>query len=244
MLSIPINSLLLALVMLFAGPVFADDGLEAYFGNRDAVGQYAYDGGSPSKAEMSMYAKRSPTPCEGPHADQAVEVGVSNHWKWSVLYETRGADAEQTRRAFDDSWQALRYLVEDLNCDDPLVLYRYGNSKHMQRDYDASSAVFGKAVTGIQEHYPEMLPILLGRYGEALGVTGDVEGSIAQHRKILALVPNHVSAVLNLAGRLSRRLAPGDKEEARTLLIKSQRMGVSEYGEKVIDRIEARLEAQ
>lgn len=196
----------------------------------------------PSKVEIAMYQRQSPSPCNGAHADQAVEVALSNHWKWSVFYETKGAGNQETRRAFDDSWQALRYLVEDLNCEDPLVLYRYGNSKHMQRDYDSSASVFDKSVVGISKHYPRMLPIVLGQYGEALGVTGDGDGSIAQHRQILELVPDHVSAVLNLAGRLSRRLEPGDAEETRALLIKARKMGVSEYGEKVINRIEARLE--
>lgn len=235
---------LLVLITLCLGQAQANGMSEAYFGNRDAVGQHAYHGLAPSKAEMSMYEDQSPTPCEGPHVNQAVKVGVSHHWEWVVLYETKGADAAETRRAFDDSWQALRYLVEDLNCDDPLVLYRYGNSKHMQREYEASVAVFEQAILGIREHYPEMLPIVLGQYGEALGVTGDMDGSIAQHRQILELVPDHVSAVLNLAGRLARRLDPGDKEEARSLLVKARKMGVSEYGEKVIGRIEARLESK
>lgn len=234
-------TLLIPVIMLF-GQVQADERVEAYFGNRDAVGQYAYHGGVPSQVEIAMYRRHSPSPCNGAHADQAVEVGISHHWKWSVLYETKGAGNQETRQAFDDSWQALRYLVEDLICKDPLVLYRYGNSQHMQRNYESSATVFRKSVVGVRKHYPRMLPIVLGRYGEALGVTGDGDGSIAQHRRIIELVPDHVSAVLNLAGRLSRRLEPGDAGEVRALLIKARKMGVSEYGEKVINRIEARLD--
>lgn len=243
----PANSFIATLATIavfFINQAQADERLQLYFANRDEVGQYAYHGGVPSKVEITMYQGQSPSPCEGAHADDAVEVGLSGHWKWTVLYRTKGAGDQQTRRAFDDSWQALRYLVEDLNCEDPLVLYRYGNSKHMQRDYESSAAVFERAVVGIREHYPRMLPIVLGQYGEALGVTGDGDGAIAQHRQILVLVPDHVSAVLNLAGRLSRRLDPGDAEETRALLMKARELGVSEYGEKVIRKIEARLEGR
>ena len=102
---------------------------------------------------------------------------------------------------------------------------------------------FEKAAEGVREHYPQMLPIVLTRYAEALGVTGRLDQSVALNRQVVELLPNSVSAVLNLAGRLSHRLAPGDKEEIRALLLKAESMGVSDYGEQVIQRIEARLDS-
>ena len=235
---------LLILVSLNVSQVQAGERQETYFGNRDSAGQYAYHGGVPSKVEIAMYQEQSPSTCEGSNAQYAVEVALSHHWEWSVLYRTKGAEDEQTLKAFDDSKQALRYLVEDLNCEDPLIQYRYGNNKHMQHEYEKSADVFEKAVGGIEDHYPRMLPIVLRQYGEALGVTGDVDGAIAQHRQILELTPKNVSAALNLAHRLSQRLDSGDAEEARELITRARQLGVSGYGEEVIQEIEARLDSE
>ncbi|TDT41796.1 hypothetical protein DES49_1901 [Halospina denitrificans] len=173
------TAILLTLVSLHVSQIQASERQEIFVGNRDSAGQYAYHGGVPSKVEITMYQEQSPSPCEGENAQYAVEVALSHHWEWSVLYRTKGAENEQTLRAFDDSRQALRYLVEDLNCEDPLIQYRYGNNKHMQQEYEKSAGVFEKAVEGIKDHYPRMLPMVLGQYGEALGVTGDVDGAIA-----------------------------------------------------------------
>ncbi len=71
--------------------------------------------------------------------------------------------------------------------------------------YKESLAVLSEVIGGIQKHYPRMLPMVLGQYAGALGVNGKNEEAITQHRCILKLVPDHVSAVLNLAGGLSRR---------------------------------------
>lgn len=235
--------ILLTLVSLHVSQIQASERQERFVGNRDSAGQYAYRGELPSKVEITMYQEQSPSPCEGENAQYAVEVALSHHWEWSVLYRTEGAEDEQTLKAFDDSKQALRYLVEDLDCEDPLIQYRYGNNKHMQQEYERSAEVFEKAVEGIKDHYPRMLPIVLGQYGEALGVTGDVDGAIAQNRQILELMPESVSAALNLAHRLSLRLESGDAEEARELITRARQLGVSEYGEEVIQEIEARLDS-
>lgn len=234
-------SVVFAFAALNAGPLWADQSREIYLGNQHRAGQYAYHGEAPSEVEISMYRRQSPAPCEGPHAQQAVEVALSSHWKWVVRLQTNGAADKSTRRAFDDAWQALRYLVEDLNCKDPLIGYRYGNSIHMQRDYERSAVELGKVVAGIEAHYPQMLPIAQSQYAEALGVTGHLDEAIKQHRQVLKRIPDSVSAALNLANRLSQRLDPGDAEEARELLAKVRSLGVSDYGQNVIDEIENRL---
>lgn len=238
-----LSTLLLAFLLLQSSAIQAGQQQEVYYGNRHAAGHYAYEGDVPSKVEIALYRQSSPSPCNGPHAQQAVEVGLSHHWKWVVLYRTQGSGEQATLRAFDNSWQALRYLIEDLNCQDPLVQYRYGYALHMQREYERSAIEFEKAAGGIREYYPQMLPIVLSNYAEALGVTGQLDQSVALNRQVVGLLPNSVSAVLNLAGRLSHRLAPGDQEEIRALLKKAEAMGVSNYGEQVIQKIEARLDS-
>lgn len=231
-----------AVAALNAGPLLADQNLETYLGNQHDAGQYAYHGEAPSEVEISLYKRQSPAPCEGPHAHQAVNVALSSHWEWVERFQTKGAADKSTRRAFDDAWQALRYLVEDLNCEDPLIGYRYGNSIHMQRDYERSVVELGKVVAEIEKHYPQMLPIAQSQYAEALGLTGSLDEAIKQHRQVLKRIPDSVSAALNLANRLSQRLDPGDSEEARDLLAKARSLGVSNYRQNVIDEIETRLE--
>jgi len=235
--------LTLVLLLTMSMPAVADRSaeLERQLGKRDAIGDYIYGGQIPSQVELSRYRSQSPSPCKGAHAAQAVEVAITSHWRWAVLYYTRELGDPQTRRAFDDSQQALRYLVDDLSCDDPLIRYRYANNKHMQRDYEASVLALSRVVDDIGKHYPRMKLMALRQYADALGITGDLDGAIATQRQLLAVVPGGVLVQLNLANRLAQRGNPDDVKEARALIAQARASGVSEHSESVIVGIEAML---
>ncbi|WGL18106.1 hypothetical protein PVT68_07370 [Microbulbifer bruguierae] len=225
------------LLLIFSFPTVATEPNRSY---DTAVEAFAYRGRPRDQVELAAYGS-SPSPCQGEHSDWAVDVGLSNYAKWARLFDELGRGDPRTLKAFDDQIQALAYLVTKLDCQDPLIRYRYANALYQQRSYTESLAVLETLEKPLQEYYPDFYPMYLNRIAAALRRTDQHDRVINIRRELADLVPGDVSNMLNLAGMLSVRDQTGDAQEARLWVARARQGGLSLYGEKVAGDIIARL---
>lgn len=209
--------------------------------NQDAIGMYAYQGGSAPQIEWQSYEAQSPSPCVGKMASKSVEIGFKSYWDWSDMAKRKGYSDKVVKSKFVESERALRYAVVDLGCDDPLVNYRYAVILSMRKKHKEALRFIGPSLTGIEQHYPRFLPMVLNRYSKVAFQVGNLDEDIRAKRLILNILPNDASTMLNLANRLVGRGEEPDLVEAENLLEKAKRVGLSDYGKRVFYSLEEKM---
>lgn len=209
--------------------------------NQDAIGLYAYQGGSPPQIEWQAYETQSPSRCVGKMAGESVEIGFRSYWEWSDMANRKGYSDKTVKSKFVESERALRYAAVDLGCEDPLVNYRYAVILSMRKKNKEALGFLGPSLPGIEQHYPRFLPMALNRYSKAAFQVGDVDEDIRAKRLIINILPNDVSTMLNLANRLVGRGEETDLVEAKNLLYKASELGLSDYGKRVYYSIEKKM---
>lgn len=187
--------------------------------------------------EYSLYQNQG-SRC-GEKNDYIVKEALQNYDQWKTARENGYKAPPKT---FRTAGQQFEYLYKN-DCDDGLVLYRYGNMMRHNKKCIKSISILLESIKDLKTNYPSYISTAYYALGMCSTTMEKYDDSIKYYRKAIQYNPDDVNSHINLAHRLYYKGSVEESLEQCNYVLHNLSELTSQYGKNIckgiIDKIKS-----